>query len=401
MLGAFAQYFSDNLAKHTSKGLKERAINGLPNGDLPFGYRREEGDSTNKRIIRVVPEEAEAIKQIFQMYASGGHSLASLATWLNQKGFRTRNKQKLSDGSGNTIAGPQPFTLYSVRWLLHGQFFTGKVSYKGQLYPGAHQAIIDDELFNRVQERLKLAKSRSKTYSPSYRLYLLKGLVRCIYCGYPLWSETTTKGYTYYREPKSSRANLHCPASGKAIVGHLLDDQIDSVIKSLVLLPSWRARIIDKLSTLSEREGILKQREHIETKLRRLARAYVDGLVDEGEYNVQRTLLQDALNSLVIPEADAALKAGELLENLGPVWGKATLDEKHKLLAGMLEAVYVDMMASRAIVGIQPKAPFYPLFESLKNQTGNKITVFTGDKGKEKGSISMDPCTVMVEAGES
>jgi DNA invertase Pin-like site-specific DNA recombinase len=30
MLGAFAQYFSDSLAKHTTKGMKERAINGLP-----------------------------------------------------------------------------------------------------------------------------------------------------------------------------------------------------------------------------------------------------------------------------------------------------------------------------------------------------------------------------------
>jgi len=62
----------------------------------------------------------------------------------------------------------------------------------------------------------------------------------------------------------------------------------------------------------------------------------------------------------------------------------------------MLEAVYVDMLASRSIVGIQPKAPFYPLFESLKNQAGNKITVFT-DKPPDLAKIG----TVMVETGES
>lgn len=40
MLGAFAQYFSDSLSKHTTKGMKQRALNGLHNGDVPFGYER-------------------------------------------------------------------------------------------------------------------------------------------------------------------------------------------------------------------------------------------------------------------------------------------------------------------------------------------------------------------------
>src|SRR5256885_12021046 len=39
ILAAFAAYFSDMLAKHTSKGKGERAAQGLFNGDIPFGYR--------------------------------------------------------------------------------------------------------------------------------------------------------------------------------------------------------------------------------------------------------------------------------------------------------------------------------------------------------------------------
>jgi len=141
---------------------------------------------------------------------------------------------------------------------------------------------------------------------------------------------------------------------------------------------------------------MLRQREVIETKLRRLGKTFIDGLIEEGEYNVQRTLLQNALNSMIIPEANAALKAGEQLENLGALWEVATLEEKHTLLSGMLEAVYVDLAASRSIVGIQPKAPFYPLFESLKNQANNKIIVFT-DKPVDGSTTS----TVMVETGEN
>src|SRR5215469_15099783 len=39
ILAAFAAYFSDMLAKHTSKGKGERAAQGLYNGDIPFGFR--------------------------------------------------------------------------------------------------------------------------------------------------------------------------------------------------------------------------------------------------------------------------------------------------------------------------------------------------------------------------
>src|SRR5215472_9150678 len=39
ILAAFAAYFSDMLAKHTSKGKSERVAQGLYNGDIPFGYQ--------------------------------------------------------------------------------------------------------------------------------------------------------------------------------------------------------------------------------------------------------------------------------------------------------------------------------------------------------------------------
>ena len=133
-------------------------------------------------------------------------------------------------------------------------------------------------------------------------------------------------------------------------------------------------------------------------KMKRLARAYVDGGVDESSYNVQMKLLQDALNSLVIPQTDATLDAGALLENLGHIWNEASLGERYKILNIMLETVYVDLVASRSIVGIQPRPVFYPLFESMENQSGRKITVFCSDGRTE---IATKYSTVMVEAGES
>ncbi len=66
-------------------------------------------------------------------------------------------------------------------------------------------------------------------------------------------------------------------------------------------------------------------------------------------------LLQNALNSMVVPETNATLQAGERLQNLGAVWGKATLEDR--LISYIFEAIYVDMADSRSIaerIGLVP-----------------------------------------------
>ena len=123
---------------------------------------------------------------------------------------------------------------------------------------------------------------------------------------------------------------------------------------------------------LSERERIFKQRKEVEAKLHRLARAYIDGFVTSHDYNVEKKLIKDALSALVIPEADASLDARQFLESLGFIWDKATLEERHKLLSVMLEAVYIDLAASRVIVGIQPKPPFILSLDHFKTEPGIK-----------------------------
>jgi hypothetical protein len=70
----------------------------------------------------------------------------------------------------------------------------------------------------------------------------------------------------------------------------------------------------------------------------------------------------------------------------------------------MLEAVYVDLAASRSIVGLQPKAPFYPLFDSLKHVAGNRVMIFRPgevQEGKTGSSSEPEPDFGLVETGES
>ncbi len=101
MLGSFAQFFSDMLGTHVSKGLDQRATEGLHTGGVPFAYEScwEESNGEMKRRcnpehiggVHIVPEQGDAVREMFHRYASGTATTGGLASWLNDSGFRTRN----------------------------------------------------------------------------------------------------------------------------------------------------------------------------------------------------------------------------------------------------------------------------------------------------------------------
>ncbi|MCH7498229.1 MAG: recombinase family protein, partial [Candidatus Marinimicrobia bacterium] len=180
MLGAFAQYFSDSLAKHTSKGIAERVHQGRPAGPIPFGYQKGEG-----AVPEPVPEEAEAVADIFRMRVQG-KTQAELASWLNGRRLRTRKGRR--------------FDNFAVRDILANPFYTGRLRYRDAIVSGIHEALIDITLYEAVQ-----AMRVPRHTGPQRHSYLLRGLVRCARCGGLLWSTSPHHGYTYYRQQASAR----------------------------------------------------------------------------------------------------------------------------------------------------------------------------------------------------
>ena len=67
------------------------------------------------------------------------------------------------------------------------------------------------------------------------------------------------------------------------------------------------------LSLKDESAKTIKVRQTAQEKLRRMAKAYMDGLFQDEEYQRQKILIELELESLVIPEINAAKEAGELI----------------------------------------------------------------------------------------
>ena len=81
------------------------------------------------------------------------------------------------------------------------------------------------------------------------------------------------------------------------------------------------------------------------------------------------------LESLVIPQANAAEEAGKLILDLTRLWENASIEERRKLLLTMLDAVYVDAKETRSIVAIKPKPPFKPVFQVAASRDSSDICI--------------------------
>jgi DNA invertase Pin-like site-specific DNA recombinase len=166
ILAMFAEYFSEKLSQHTRKGKRERAASGLPNGDIPYGYINPDTgtDKSGNGIFNTtvpvqVPDEAAHVRRAFEAYASGTYSDLDVAKMLNAAGSRTRNKW---------AGGARPWSKDTVTALLTNAFYAGWIEYRGQgvkrsepaeLYPGQHEPLISQEVFDTVQQ---IRKSRTR-----------------------------------------------------------------------------------------------------------------------------------------------------------------------------------------------------------------------------------------------
>jgi len=124
-----------------------------------------------------------------------------------------------------------------------------------------------------------------------------------------------------------------------------------------------------------EVEKIGQERRLTEQRLKRLGKAYVDGLYPDDDYRREKRALEDKLTILVVPCIDAAKEAGKLLESLPTLWEQASLTERRKLLITMLDAVYVDTVEEKSIVAIRPKPAFQPLFEIATTREGSEVVL--------------------------
>jgi len=178
MMEAVTDIFNDVQNKLSGEDirikLQHKAINGGTIGRARVGYlnTRTEVEGRQINTVNLDPKRASLVLQAWELYATGEYSIDRLTATMADLGLTSKPTARWPSG--------RPMSESQVHRMLRDPYYAGFVVYKGDIYPGRHEPIIGQDLFDRVQEVLN-ARSGRGTRDRILQHYL-KGLLFCERC---------------------------------------------------------------------------------------------------------------------------------------------------------------------------------------------------------------------------
>ena len=269
MLIGMAEYYSAELALKVARGERENALQCKYNGGVvPLGFTIGKED----RLYHIDPETAPIVQEIFSRYADG-EPAEKIAASLNERGLRTRTGK--------------PFVKNSFFQIFRNRRYIGEYRYKDIVTPGGIPAIVDEDLFNRVQQRFeqnKIAHGRPAKEDVSY---LLTTKLFCGKCGTLMGGESGTSHmgntYYYYKCGNAKRhGKAHCDL--KAIRKEPLERFVVETAIKVIFSDEIIERLIDLIMEAQQQENtrlpVLKdQLRDTEKRLANLLEAIEQGIL--------------------------------------------------------------------------------------------------------------------------
>src|SRR5262245_25564435 len=167
MLLSFAQFereiagerIRDKIAASKAKGM-------WMGGNVPLGY-----DVKDRKLV-VNETEASTVRTIFRRYAELG-SVALLKAELDRLGVVSKRRE----GAGGAFSSGKCFSRGALYLMLQNRLYRGEIAHKDQIYPGQHEAIIDPELWQIVQDGLAANRQERSLVVGAEAASLLAGLI--------------------------------------------------------------------------------------------------------------------------------------------------------------------------------------------------------------------------------
>jgi len=208
--GMFSQHHSRVTSEKVTIATRNNRGKGICTYRAPIGYLNL-GQMDNKPFD---PERAPVIREMFEQYSTGEWSLSDLARYAKDQGMTTvpmrrrRTKEELLDEDldiQDIQKISRPITENHVSRILTNMFYTGRIKNSNgeHITSMSHEALVDDELFNRVQ--LMLKKNQVSVHYTEKLDLPLRGMMRCIQCN-RAYTPYIKKGIQYY----NSRCKKGC-----------------------------------------------------------------------------------------------------------------------------------------------------------------------------------------------
>ncbi|WP_342133552.1 recombinase family protein [Hydrogenophaga sp. OTU3427] len=210
----------DKIAASKRKGLWMGGV--APVGYVPHG-----------RTLVLEEIHADRIRDIYKLYLEK-NCVRKLSEELQQRKWLTPERASKRAGAG----GNKPFSRGHLYRILSNPIYVGRVPHKDEAHPGQHPAIVSEELWNQVQQRLASNKQGTKTKAHAANPSLLAGKLqdelgrRLI----PSHARKGNKRYRYYVTPVDEPGEaLRLPAN----------DLEELVIAAVIRWASDKKQVVD------------------------------------------------------------------------------------------------------------------------------------------------------------
>jgi site-specific DNA recombinase len=369
ILLSFAQFEREIIGERIRDKLAAQARKGKWTGGAPvLGYDVDRSGPSPRLVVNA--KEAAQVREIFRMYRQEA-AMLPVVKELTRRGWS--NKRRTTK-KGKQLGG-RPFDKATLYILLTNPIYTGQMPYKGELYPGEHEPIIDRDLFDQVQQQLK---ENGRTGGAEVRNKygaLLRGLLRCKGCGAAM-THTFHRGksrhvYRYYRcthEIKNGRNACSADSLPAQEIEALVADEVrrlarDEALLAQVLTDAHAAIQAELVAAQRDLGDLRRQRDRDGRELKQFA---ASGRTDDettsriadlharlAEANRQEPQLEARvaeLNGETITHADAQAAFADF----DHLWKNLSPREQARLLKLLIASVDYDGQAGTISVTFRP-----------------------------------------------
>ena len=243
LLMAYDQYFSDELTQKVNRGLSINAEKGLSNGGAtPLGYRLEKinpADEKSKKKYALNEETAPIVREVFTKYANG-ESIKEICDSLNARQLKSAKGAK--------------FNKSSLHTMLKNRKYLGIYIYGDTEIPGKIPQIIDEDLFDKVAEKMVVNK-KNPARSRAKAEYILSGKLYCGHCKEKMIGHSSNKIskkgviFNYYKCKNAGGATKTC--NKKMVDKNYIEDRVVEVCSNQ-LTPENIRRIAKEIVKIAE-----------------------------------------------------------------------------------------------------------------------------------------------------
>jgi site-specific DNA recombinase len=400
--GAVAEYERTQISDRMRRGrlAKFRAGQLLPWTRPPYGYRVDPEHPRDPAGVRLDEAEATMVKQMFEWYLEPGVSLYCVA-------------KRLTDLELPTPTGKPRWNVATVRGILKNPAYTGtayanrtraapakkRKSALQPIGPGESwvprpeeewiaitvPAVVTEETFDRVQDRLSLNQQMSPRNNKVYN-YLLRGLVSCGQCRLSATGRTIHGKYQYYvcrGHTDSLRAAQGQRCTARYAPAAQLDELVWQDLCTVLTQPAIIAHALKRAhgghwapQELRARIDALKRAtEQLERQQERLLEAYLADVVTLSELECKRQELarkQEALRTQQAQLEAAVTQRVELSQvavsieafcaQVRPALEQVTFAQRRQLVELLIDRVIVTdgKVEIRYIIPTHPDGPHLP-----------------------------------------